>query len=86
MNANVTVNGSAVTGTNIGFSQDNLWDSATLNLDWLSSRGQAPANETARSTDGTLDPQASSERTAAVDQVFAQLVDQTDDFSDFGDN
>ena len=72
--------------------QDTLWDGALLNQAWLAVQSQAAVSATpARSADAAPEQQGTdklsgSDHAALVDQVFAQLADETDDFSDFGDN
>jgi len=70
--------------------QETFWTNAVRGEDWLA----IPTSAVESGTDSSAvtedqqaaDQQAVSDRIAVVDQVFAQLVDETDDFSDFGDN
>ena len=69
-------------------STDTFWTNAVKGEDWLA----IPTTTVETRVDSsavtpeqqTGDQQAVSERIAVVDKVFAQLVDETDDFSDFG--
>ena len=70
--------------------QETFWSNAVKGEDWLAipaTRTEARAEISAVTQDQqAADQQAVSDRIAVVDKVFAQLVDETDDFSDFGDN
>jgi autotransporter-associated beta strand protein len=70
--------------------QDNLWDGANLTQDWLAIPTQTPAAATgnaATADQKAMDQQqAAAERIAVVDQVFALMADDGDDFANFGAN
>jgi hypothetical protein len=72
--------------------QDNLWEGANLTQDWLAIPTQTPAAATDNDAAATAgqkamdQQQAAAERIAVMDQVFALMADDGDDFADFGAN
>jgi hypothetical protein len=66
--------------------QDNMWDVAAQQPNWLaiSSQASTPVTDSLASTlaEDTTEGYAVAGRLAAVDMVFAELGDDTDDFSD----
>jgi hypothetical protein len=77
--------------SNADQAQDNLWDGTALRQDWLAIPTQTPAAAADSNAATPADPkaaeqQAVSERIAVVDQVFALMADDSDDFADFGKN
>jgi hypothetical protein len=69
--------------------QDNPRDVAAQHPNWLAmiSQSARPAIEASAGTpvENTTTGQRASDHIAVVDKVFAQLADDSDDFSDFGD-
>jgi hypothetical protein len=69
--------------SNADQAQDNLWDGTGLKQDWLAIPMQTPAvaNDAAVTADQrAADQQAARERIAVVDQVFALMADDMNDF------
>jgi hypothetical protein len=67
--------------------QETFWNNATRGEDWLAipTATETRTEPTAVTPEQqSVDQQAVADRIAVVDKVFAQLVDETDDFGDFG--
>ena len=69
-------------------SADTFWTNVAKGEDWLAipTTPVETRAESSAATDQQASEQVVSERITVVDKVFAQMVDETDDFSDFGPN